>query len=80
MPRQFITAARVRSIIAGANTEPEVVAALRRHGIRYSYSTETGYLHIRIPCRTGCLRIVREYHPLRTSGGRYPLPILHPDH
>ena len=62
--RQFITAARVRSVIADAITEADVVDSLRRHGIRYEYSTETGYLHIKIPCKTGCLRVYRQVYPV----------------
>ena len=60
--RQFVTASRVRSVIADAITEADVIDSLRRHGIRYEYSTETGYLHIRIPCRTGCLRVYRQVY------------------
>lgn len=82
--KQFVTAARVRSIIADAETERDVIEALRRHGIRYGYSTETGYLHIRIPCRRGYLRVFRSVHPLRIPGqawarSAWPVPVLHPD-
>lgn len=66
--KQYITAARVRSIIADAETEHDVITALRAHGIRYGYSTETGYLHIRIPCRRGYLRVFRDAQQLTMPG------------
>jgi len=45
MTRQFISPARVRSIVADAVTDADIVAALRRHRVRYTYSTEGGALH-----------------------------------
>ena len=55
----LITAGKIREIIAGLKTEPEIVATLRARKIRYSYTTETGFLSIRIPCRKGCIRVYR---------------------
>lgn len=55
----MITSARIRSILDGLHTEKEAAAALRSHRIRYSYSTEGGYLHIRIPARSGAIRVYR---------------------
>lgn len=79
--RQLITADRVRSVIAGAATEKDAADALRRHRIRFEYSTEGGALHIRIPCRSGCVRVVRTAYrpaPLRVvqaSPVPYPYPL-----
>lgn len=54
-----ITAARIRSAIAGCMTEKDVELSLRRHKIKYSYSTDTGYMSLRVPCRKGAFRIYR---------------------
>ncbi len=53
------TADKIRSIIADCNTEYDIIQSLRMHKIRYGYTTETGILSIRIPCRTGAVRIYR---------------------
>lgn len=55
----LITSERVRSLITDCKTEMEVVSVLRSHKIKYSFTTDTGYMNIRIPCRKGCIRIVR---------------------
>ena len=57
--KQLVTASRIRSIIAGLHTEKDAAAALRQHRIRYTFSTEGGAFHIRIPSRSGCIRIIR---------------------
>lgn len=57
--KQFVTIARVRSLMAGAHTEAEASAILRRHRIRYTFSTTGGTFHIRIPSRSGFIRIIR---------------------
>lgn len=77
----LITPGRVRSVIAGAATENDVIAALRRHGIRYGYSTAGGCLHIRIPCRSGCICIYRDFYKVPAAAPAVPfsVPILHPD-
>ena len=54
-----LTAARVRSVIAGLRTEKDIETALRSHRIRYSYDTTTGFLSFRIPARSGSVRIFR---------------------
>jgi hypothetical protein len=59
MMKSLLTAGRIRSIIAGAMTEKDVENSLRAHRIRYTYTTETGYLSIRIPTRSGCVRVYR---------------------
>lgn len=55
----LINTARIRSIIADCTTEADIVSALRSHKVRYTYTTDTGYLNIRIPYRKGCIRIYR---------------------
>ncbi len=50
---------RIRSIIADCKTEADIVSALRSHKIKYTFTTETGPLNIRIPCRKGYIRIYR---------------------
>ena len=55
----MLTPERIRSAIADARTESDAALALRRHRIRYGFSTEGGYTHIRIPVRSGIVRIYR---------------------
>lgn len=55
----LLTASRVRSVLKDARTEKDAVAALKAHRIRYSFSTVGGVFHIRIPARTGTLRVYR---------------------
>ena len=57
--KPIITAARIRSIIADARTERDVTDALRRHRVPYTFTTETGSLSIRIPCRAGAVHVFR---------------------
>lgn len=59
MPKTLITTNRIRSILADARTEKDAADALRRHRIRYGYSTAGGYLHIRIPARAGMITVTR---------------------
>lgn len=54
-----LTADRIRSVLDGAMTEIDAALALRRHRIKFSYSTAGGYLHIRIPARTGVITVTR---------------------
>jgi len=54
-----ITSARVRAIVTDCTTEMEVAKTLRKHRIKYTFTTETGTLSIRIPCRTGAVRVYR---------------------
>jgi len=69
MGRLFVTVSRIRSILADARTEQDAALALRRHCIRYRFSTEGGYLHIRIPARRGVVTVAR------TASRRAPLVI-----
>ena len=55
----LLTASRVRSVLGDARTEKDAANALRAHRIRYSFSTVGGVLHIRIPARSGTLRVYR---------------------
>lgn len=55
----LLTTDRVRSALADAKTEKDAALALRRHRIRYGFSTEGGYTHIRIPVRSGVVRVYR---------------------
>ena len=81
-----VNAERIRSMIADCKTEPEVVAVLRSHKVKYAFTTDTGTLAIRVPCRKGAVRIYRTcsrtspfmVHSTRSSGV-YPVPVLHPD-
>ena len=57
--KMLITPSRIRSVIAGAMTERDVTDSLRSHRIKYSYSTDGGYGHIRIPARSGSVVIYR---------------------
>lgn len=55
----FLSAGRVRSAIAGARTEKDVVNSLRQHKIRYTWTTSPGFLSIRVPVRSGSVLIYR---------------------
>jgi len=57
--RALITQDRIRSILDDARTETDAAAALRRHRIRYTFSTAGGVLHIRIPTRSGMITVTR---------------------
>lgn len=55
----IITPSRVKSIVSECKTDADLVANLRRHKIRYGYTTETGFLSVVIPCSTGKVRVYR---------------------
>lgn len=50
---------RIRKIIGDAKTEQDISILLRSHKIKYHFTTETGYMSIRIPCCKGCVRVYR---------------------
>lgn len=81
MMKSLVTVSRVRAILAGAMTETEAAAALRRHRIRYTFSTAGGIFHIRIPARSGAVTVTRtaaRSAPLRVEAARpdlYPFPV-----
>lgn len=75
--KMLVTAARIRSVLDGARTEKDAADALRRHRIKYTYSTVGGVLHIRIPSRSGVVTVTRTASrsaPLRIAAG-YPAPV-----
>lgn len=85
----FVSVSRLRSLIADCRTNPDVISVLRSHKIRYSYTTETGTLSIKIQCRTGSVRIYRTcsrsapYMVSTVSPSPFvpvPVPVLHPDY
>lgn len=54
-----ITSKKIYSVINGAKTEQDLIILLRSHKIKYSFTTETGFFSVRIPCRKGCVRVYR---------------------
>lgn len=77
----LITIGRVRSVLDDVKTESDAALVLRRHRIRYSYSTEGGIFHIRIPSRSGIITVTRTASrsvPLAVSSapaGSAPFPL-----
>lgn len=55
----LLSASRVRSIIADARTDKDLELMLRAHKVRYTYTTETGHLAVKVPTRTGAVYITR---------------------
>lgn len=77
---------RIRSLVSGCITEMEVAAVLRSHKIHYTFTTETGILSIRIPCRKGSVQVYRtcsRSNPFAVHGIRsntvYHVPVLYND-
>ena len=71
----ILTVNRVKNILSGAKTEIEVVSRLRSHKIKYTYTTETGFLTIKIPCKKGNIRVYRACSrsaPIRVYADRFP--------
>jgi len=71
---------RVRSMIADCKTERDIINVLRSHKVKYSFSTEKGFLTIRIPCRTGTVHIYRTCsrsapYMVRSAANGYPYPV-----
>ena len=72
------------------DVEKEIEQALRVHRIPYSYSTDGGALHIRVPVRSGSVRIVRTCSRSAPFQVRqtvpvpdlypFPVPVLHPEY
>lgn len=82
--KTLLTVSRIRSVLAGARTEKDAADALRRHRIKYTYSTAGGVLHIRIPARSGTVTVTRtasRSDPLRIAAAApagpapYPFPV-----
>lgn len=57
--RLLLTADRLRNIAATAATERELENVLRRHKIRFCWTTAPGFLAARVPCRSGSVLIYR---------------------
>ena len=83
------TSKRIKSMIADCRTDADLVGILRAHKIRYTYTTETGTLSVKIPCRKGAIRIYRTCSRsapyMVTSVTPSPfvpaaIPVLHPDY
>lgn len=55
----IITPNRVKSIVSDCKTDVDLIANLRRHKIKYGYSTDAGFLSVVIPCSTGKVRVYR---------------------
>lgn len=55
----LITSSRIRSLISNCKTERDIIHVLRSHKVKYTFSTDTGFLSIRIPCKKGIIRIYR---------------------
>ena len=76
---------RVRSIVGNCKTEMDIVSILRSHKIKYSFSTDHGFLQIRIPYKKGYIRIYktcsRSYPFMVTTVPAVPciapVPVLH---
>ena len=50
---------RIRSLVGNCKTEIDLVSTLRKHKIKYTFSTDCGFLQIRIPYKKGYIRIYR---------------------
>ena len=57
--KMLLTADRVRSALDGARSEKDIVKSLRRHKIRFSYDTRSGFTAFRIPARSGSILVYR---------------------
>ena len=81
MTRLLLTASRVRAITAAARTEKDLEDALRRHRIRFHWTTSPGFLAARVPIRSGSVLVYRtaaRSGPLRVSSAApagYPYPV-----
>lgn len=57
--KALLTARKIRSIVADAQTEKDIEIILRSRKIRYSYTTAPGFLAIRVPIRSGSVLIYK---------------------
>lgn len=83
----MLSSNRIRSIITDCKTERDIMQALRNHKVKYTFSTDTGFLAIRIPCKKGFIRIYRtasRSRPFLVSSVPpvpfMPVPVLHNDY
>lgn len=83
----LLTADRLRSIASAAGTEKELESLMRRHKIRFSWTTAPGYLCARVPCRSGSMLIyrtcsrsapfaVRSAERVNAAGYPYQIPLF----
>lgn len=79
-----LTVERIRNMISDCYSENEIIFTLRKHKVKCSFSTDSGFFHIRIPCKKGFIRIYRTCSrscPFLVSSVpavplRYPVPAL----
>ena len=78
------TSKKIRALLADCCTEEDIIIAFRLHKIRYGFTTETGVLCIKVPTRTGSVRIFHSAAraPRYTADvvPGYRCPVLHPDY
>ena len=85
----LLTAARLRSVIDGVRTEKDLEISLRLHRIRFTWTTEPGYLAARVPVRSGTVLVyrtcsrsapfqVRSAAPAGAPGHSAPRPLFAP--
>ena len=55
----LLTADRLRAIVSAAGTEKDLENTLRRHRIRFTWTTAPGYLAARVTCRSGSMLVYR---------------------
>jgi len=54
---QIVTSRKIRAIVADCKTDGAVLQALRRHAVRFNVDTLTSYFNVKIPAKTGTIRI-----------------------
>lgn len=79
----LLTAARLRSVIDGVRTEKDLEISLRLHRIRFTWTTEPGYLAARVPLRSGPVLVYRtasrsapfQIRSASPSSAPFPFPV-----
>lgn len=79
MSKLLLTPARIRAAIEGARTEKDIVQALRRHKIKYTFDTRAGYMAIRIPARAGSVLVYRTCSRSAPFAVRTAAPLDYPN-
>lgn len=54
---QIVTSRKIRAIVADCKTDAAILQALRRHNIRFNLDAYTNYFNVKIPAKTGTIRI-----------------------
>ena len=81
----LLSSGRIRNIISDCFTEQDIIITLRKHKIKYTFTTETGELSIKIPCKKGIIRVFRSCscsRPFTVSTNNspvYSVPVYHAD-